>query len=48
MKYRELLNLFNENVKEDTEIDDILKMLIAIMIIRLIMYKMVYVICLYM
>ena len=25
MKYRELLNLFNENVKEDTEIDDILK-----------------------
>ena len=25
MKYSELLNLFNENVKEDTEIDDILK-----------------------
>ena len=25
MKYRELLNLFNENVKEDTESDDILK-----------------------
>ena len=25
MKYSELLKLFNENVKEDTEIDDILK-----------------------